>query len=124
MFLLKSWIVFCTASRAFGWLLSVIGQLSVRGYVIAIALAIVLGSVAASGEPFRWRISVHRLLRKPLPLMFTVVALLGFAGGIFYPPNNYDALSYRLPRLLQWLVVGHWNWIIAANERLNYSAQF
>jgi putative effector of murein hydrolase LrgA (UPF0299 family) len=39
-------------------------------------------------------------------------------GGVIYPPNNYDALTYRLPRMLNWLAAGHWDWISTANERM------
>lgn len=118
--LLKSWIVFCTTSVAAGWLLSLVGQLNLLGYVIAMSSTIALGIAVVSVEPVRWRISVHRF-RKRLPLMFAIVGLFAFLGGVFYAPNNYDALTYRVPRLLQWVAVGRWNWIITANERMNYS---
>jgi hypothetical protein len=54
--------------------------------------------------------------------MFAVVALLAFVGGALHPPNNYDAVTYHMPRLLQWLAAGHWTWISTANQRMNYSA--
>ena len=47
---------------------------------------------------------------------------MAFVGGAIYPPNNYDALTYRLPRMLNWLAAGHWFWIPTANDRMNYSA--
>ncbi|MEI6197975.1 MAG: hypothetical protein WCS42_26980, partial [Verrucomicrobiota bacterium] len=50
-----------------------------------------------------------------------VVGLV-FLGGILYAPVNYDALTYRLPRMLNWLGEGHWFWIPTANDRMNYSA--
>jgi hypothetical protein len=118
--LLKFWIVFCTTSVAAGWLLSLVGELNLRGYAIAISSIMVVGGAVVSLGPFRPRIWLHRFRRR-LPLMFVIVGLLAFLGGIFYAPNNYDALTYRFPRLLQWLAMGRWHWIITANDRMNYS---
>ncbi|MCX6972661.1 MAG: hypothetical protein NTV93_21260 [Verrucomicrobia bacterium] len=55
--------------------------------------------------------------------MIFLLCLAGaFVGGAIYPPTNYDAITYRLPRILHWLHEGHWHWIPAWNDRMNYSA--
>ena len=59
---------------------------------------------------FRWQ-KFRRRFRRPLPLAFLIVAALAFLGGAIYAPDNYDALTYRLPRILNWLAAGHWTWI-------------
>jgi len=40
-------------------------------------------------------------------------------GGILYPPTNHTALTYRIPRVLQWLAHGQWFWIHTLNYRMN-----
>lgn len=71
---------------------------------------------------------LKRLLENPskpsswLPLLFISIAFLALVGGTLYPPSNYDALSYRLPRILHWLDLGHWHWIDSPNTRQNYSS--
>src|SRR5438309_1055628 len=54
-----------------------------------------------------------------LPACFAVLAVLVFVGGALYPPSNHTALTYRTPRVLQWLTHGHWFWIHTANYRMN-----
>jgi len=47
---------------------------------------------------------------------------MAIAGGVFYAPTNYDALSYRIPRLLHWLAEGRWHWIHTDFARMNTRA--
>src|SRR5262249_25021350 len=44
---------------------------------------------------------------------------LCLVGGILYGPTNYDAISYRIPRTLDWLDAHHWHWIHVRDARLN-----
>lgn len=60
--------------------------------------------------------------RRALPLLFLLYALLALVGGALYTPNNYDALTYRLPRVLHWLADGQWHWIDSNVTRMNMSA--
>ncbi|MEI8342147.1 MAG: hypothetical protein WCH43_11530 [Verrucomicrobiota bacterium] len=78
----------------------------------------VAGRVEAGGRPFQSRCRFHRF-RRPLPALFLVCAALAFIGGTLYAPNNYDALTYRFPRVLHWLAEGRWHWIITPNLRMN-----
>jgi len=43
-------------------------------------------------------------------------------GGTLYAPTNYDAMAYRLPRVLHWLADGRWHWIHTDFGRLNNRA--
>jgi hypothetical protein len=42
-----------------------------------------------------------------------------FVGGALYAPSTHTALTYRLPRVLQWLAEGKWHWIYTSNFRMN-----
>jgi len=57
-----------------------------------------------------------------IPSLFVLVVFLSLGGGLFFPPSNYDALSYRIPRMLHWLEAGRWHWISTPNARQNFSA--
>ncbi len=65
---------------------------------------------------------LKRRFRRPFPLAFLVLAILAFVGGALYAPNNYDALAYRMPRVLHWLAEGRWHWIHTEFPRLNTRA--
>jgi hypothetical protein len=57
-----------------------------------------------------------------LPRLWLALTLLALVGGILYTPNNYDYLSYRFPRVLNWCWEQKWFWIETTNQRMNYSA--
>jgi hypothetical protein len=75
----------------------------------------------AQGFPAPTIFARCRRFRRPLPAIFLLVAALVFLGGAIYAPTNYDALTYRLPRMLNWWSAGHWFWIPTFNDRMNYS---
>ena len=54
--------------------------------------------------------------------MFLLIAALSFLGGCLYPPLNYDANAYRLPRVMHWLWAGQWAWIHVFDARMNIAA--
>jgi hypothetical protein len=45
--------------------------------------------------------------------------VLTFLSGALYPANYYDALAYRLPRVMHWLAAERWHWIHTSFQRLN-----
>jgi hypothetical protein len=71
--------------------------------------------------PFRLHKALWRC-KHLLPLLFFLYAALAFLGGALYAPANYDALTYRLPRVLHWLAENRWHWIVTNNERMNLAA--
>jgi hypothetical protein len=117
------WISACAALA--GWILSALGELNRPGYLAAFALF--LGFIVLSWRRFgfSWRkllLAVRkgfRRLRRPMPLGFFVLAILVFAGGAIYPPDNYTGLTYRAGRVLQWLSHGRWFWIHTTDYRMN-----
>jgi len=50
------------------------------------------------------------------------MVLLITLGALLYQPSQYDALCYRVPRMLHWISEGGWHWIHAGDQRMNLSA--
>ncbi len=117
----KTWIIVCTVLVGAGWLFSAVGQLHGLAYKSATGLALFLPLVLLRKARPNGRMLLRRF-RRPLPMGFALLCLVAALGGILHAPNNYDALSYRMPRLLVWLGAGHWTWISTTSQRLNYSA--
>jgi hypothetical protein len=120
------WICCCAYLICAGWILSALNELNTAGYAVALlagagSLAIWPGKTGGRLLMGFRRPKGRRRFKKILPLAFLTVAVLELAGGILYAPCNYDALTYRLPRMLNWLAAGHWLWIPTINERMNYS---
>ena len=121
------WIWFCAYLNCVGWTLSALHQLNAAGYVVALLLGAVALAVwwkPASGRivpHISWRKLKHRF-RRPFPLAFLILTAMAGLGGVLYAPSNYDALAYRLPRVLNWLAAGQWHWIHAIFPRVNTRA--
>jgi len=121
------WILACAYLSAAGWGLSLLGVLSPTGYLAAVVCGgggwwfLCRGWRRPESGRFapgklRWR------FRHSLPAVFLGYALITFVSGLLYAPSNFDALSYRLPRVLHWLSEHRWHWIATSNPRLNVSA--
>lgn len=127
---METWLLVSALLIAGGWLLSVLHSLNVGGCIgLLFCLGVLLpGWVkkrANESRPQRpcngWRrFKTH--FRRPLPLAFLLLAALAVLGGVLYAPNNYDGLSYRLPRMLNWAADQQWSWIHSINPRLNNRA--
>lgn len=119
------WLLFATWASATGWMLSLLKALHGPGYAIS-AVPLVLSSVLL------WRFTGKRIRRplidsprlrikwrRPGFLVWLILSTLALLGGLIHPPSNYDALTYRLPRLYYWLQEHHWFWIDDPNFRMN-----
>jgi hypothetical protein len=113
---------------AAGWILSWLHQLNAAGYLGAVGVgALVIWAWLRKSAPARSRrqtrrslwLRMRRRFGRPLPLLFLVVAVGGFVGGALHQPGNADAVVYRLPRVLQWLMAGQWHWIHTRDFRQN-----
>ena len=121
--MVRIWIAVSALASAAGWILSACGQLNRAGYAAVAGLGLA-GLFLARRD---WldaasRLSFERIRRRccrPLPLAFAGLATLVLLGGALYAPDNYDGLTYRLPRVLHWLAQGQWHWIHTANYRMN-----
>lgn len=122
----KIWIALCVFLSCAGWLLSALGHLDAPGYAVVLAGGLLtffcLPRRLRPGWPgpvcwgkARWR------ARHFFPAFFVLVCGLAFLGGALYAPNNYDALTYRFPRILHWLAEGRWHWIATMDGRMNVS---
>ncbi|MBI5775063.1 MAG: hypothetical protein HZA89_15160 [Verrucomicrobia bacterium] len=132
-FFLKLWLAGGAACVLAGWILSAFGVLGRTAYAL-LAVAGLSATVwfwrredgtAALG---RCRRSVQSCWRgrgpvcRWLPRLWLLGAAAALVSGWLHAPNNYDALAYRVPRVLHWLAEGRWHWISSPDLRLNYSA--
>ena len=121
------WVWVCAYLNCAGWTLSALHELNAGGYAVALAIA--------TGAFFIWKKKSSTLIlpqsslkkfsrrfRRPFPLAFLILAAMAFLGGVLHAPNNYDALAYRVPRVLHWLDAGHWHWIHTIFPRVNTRA--
>ncbi len=122
--LLLLWIWLCAYLNCAGWTLSALHELNAGGYAVALALG--LGALLIwkrkTGAVIFPRIrpaKLRRRFRRAFPLAFLILAAMAFLGGVIYAPTNYDALAYRIPRVLHWLAAGQWHWIHTIFPRLN-----
>src|SRR5882724_7635511 len=119
------WIWFCAYLNCAGWFLSAIRQLNATGYSIALVVFFTVLFVWRKNfspcHDFHFQKFLHRF-RKPFPLAFLILAAMAFLGGAIHAPTNYDALAYRIPRILHWLAADQWHWIHANFPRVNQRA--
>jgi hypothetical protein len=118
------WIWISMFATLAGWILSAFGQLNRGGYAVAFVLFAIFIFTARKnhglGDIKNFRAGkLFFRFRRPLPFCFAALAVLIFIGGALYPPDNYTGLTYRVPRVLQWLAHGHWFWIHTTNYRMN-----
>ena len=123
----KLWILLSVYLNIAGWVLSALGCLDPLGYSVVVGVAGLLGLgliFKRSGDPIHWGAQGkwRWRMRRFLPALFMVLFVLAFIGGALYPPNNYDALTYRFPRLLHWFSEHQWHWIPRPAFRMNYSS--
>jgi hypothetical protein len=107
--------------------LSALHQLNAAGYAFAFVVGIV-GIICWRRSFFtggitrwNWR-KLRRRFGRAFPLGFLILALMAILGGLLYAPSNYDALAYRVPRVLHWLAAGQWHWIHTDFQRVNTRA--
>jgi len=139
-FCLEIWLLYAATCAAAGWLFSFFHILNAPAYFVlhiffflSICLFYrsqlkhlfclrTLHKIRARFFPAR-RSNEHTLsLRRILPASFFLLAFLALLAGSIYSPNNFDALTYRLPRVLYWLQDSGWSWIHTINVRLNNRA--
>src|SRR5438105_14682313 len=114
----RIWVWFCAYLNCAGWILSAIHELNATGYAIilsAFLLTAIIWRPKTSRQilpRFRWR-KLYNLFRKPFPLVFLVLSTMVFLVVGIYSQSNYDALAYRIPRVVHWFVLVVWHLFIA-----------
>jgi len=139
-FCLEIWLLYAATCSAAGWILSYFRILNAPAYLVVHFLFLTsiwffyrtplqkffrLGTLHKTKVRFfpARRSHEHPLsLRRLLPASFFFLALLSLLAGAIYSPNNFDALTYRLPRVLNWLQDNGWSWLHTINVRLNNRA--
>ena len=126
----KLWIWLSVFATCAGWTLSFFGYLRLVGYIVLAVVTLIgcselrnRGLLPREQSRLNWNWpKLRRRFARPFPLMFLALALLAFLGGLLYPPSNHTGLSYRIPRVLNWIEAGQWHWIYAPNIRMNTRA--
>ena len=126
--LVRLWLWVSTLATVAGWLLSALGELNRVGYLVVcavVAIGLWLGRKTlgwkAPASGCNWQRTRRRFSRW-LPGCFAALALLVLLGGALYAPTTHTAMTYRTPRVLNWLSAEHWHWIHTANYRMNNRA--
>jgi hypothetical protein len=122
--LVRTWVFVSAFFSLLGWVLAASGHLDAPGYAIGLGIGVIL-LCSWLRRAFRG-VSMDRALpihgyrwRRPLPRIFAVTYLLVGLGASLYPPNNYDALTYRVPQILHWLDAHRWHWIAVSELHMN-----
>ena len=120
------WAAWCTSA---GWTLSAFGCLDGWGHALILPVLLFFWwqwlkttapSTPASGCCRLLRL--HPWMFRPLPLTYAGIVVLSFISGCLYQPWSFDAVTYRLPRLLYWWTAHHWYWIGTLDHRLDFSS--
>ncbi len=118
------WLIWCAWASACGWILSACGWLRPAGYALAspllLAAALAWWKSCGSTAPLKIRICRRGHLRWLVPA-FQLTALLTLIGALLHTPWSFDAVTYRLPRILYWLANHGWYWVGTIDGRLDYS---
>jgi hypothetical protein len=122
----RIWILLSTLVVSCGWVLSAFHALFGATYCVIFALAAVTfvawqrhaGYCPPKYLPHLWR-KFRQRIKRPAPLIFLMLVLLALAGGALYAPANGSSAAYRIPRVMDWLAAGQWQWIRAMDVRLN-----
>ncbi len=119
------WVIFSSWLTFGGLIISSIGQLNRIGnafvLVIGISGALFIYFRIYGGLGFLKGVKWRRF-KKPFALLYLICAAGALVGGTIHPPTNFDAYSYRIPRILHWLSTERWHWIGGADPRMDFSA--
>jgi hypothetical protein len=121
--LLEWFVVFSAWLTAGGWLLSAVHRLNTIGYLVWLAMFGLVAFAAVRGGLLWTRPAVRmrqfRWPRRWAPRLFACLLFLTLGGGLSHEISHFDALSYRIPRILQYLGENRWHWINTPEFRMN-----
>jgi len=120
LFLSRLVVLYCAWSVGTGLLLSGFKVLDATGVTVSFFGFVCTGLALWLASPPLLRFRPGRYHRI-LPAAFLLILCLSFLGGILHPPNNYDFLTYRYPRLLHWIAGHSWHWTGSFNRRMDLS---
>ena len=123
--LVRLWVLISAFASLAGWTLSALGQLNRPGYAVCFAAFAAFISLKwrdlgfATPRKFSRVKKFPRRFLRPWPFCFALLAALIFLGSVIQPSGNYTGMTYRVPRVLQWLAHGQWVWIHTPDYRMN-----
>ena len=126
-FVIGAYLIGWACVVGLGELLSLLDLVSRTGYVVGDAL-LLLACVSlwhVRGRPLPQlrspRLGALRAHPQVAVLGATVLVAVGYQAFLVVatPPNNYDSLTYHLPRVVAWLQQGHVGYFDAATARAN-----
>jgi hypothetical protein len=122
-----AWIWFCAFCSCTGWILSAVHELNAAGYAAAFLAGLTAAWLLRGSlrRDFSWRWNWRKQrwrFRHLFPMLFLILAAMEMLGGAIHAPSNYDALAYRVPRVLHWVAEGRWHWIYTSFQRVNTRA--
>jgi hypothetical protein len=92
-------------------------------FLLGLAVVWMLRARVWPGKVHGWNLrKQRRRFGRTFPLAFLILASLAILGGAVHPSSNYDALAYRIPRVLHWLAERRWHWIYTDFQRVNTRA--
>ena len=116
--LLSAWIWLSAMVVLLGWGFSFLGILRWVWIPDAMSLIAIISWVKLAWKNVsatECKALCDLLLFRPLLLLLALIA----AAILLYPPETYDSLSYRLPRILLWLQEGSITHLPVSDERIN-----
>ncbi len=119
------WILLSSWLTAGALILSFIGQLNRTGNAIVLFLGIsgsLYGYNRLNGSLWFLKGVRWRRFKKLFPSLYLICASAALIGGAIHAPTNFDAFSYRIPRILHWLSSERWHWIGGTDPRMDFSA--
>jgi hypothetical protein len=109
--------------------LSAIRQLDGWGHLALLPVLLAAGwqwlkvtAPAGTGPRISRLIKYRRRFSRLAPMIFLSIATLSLVSALLYTPWGFDAVTYRLPRLLYWNAAHHWYWIGTLDHRLDYNS--
>ena len=122
--LVRTWVLISAFFSLLGWILAATGHFNVPGYAVGLAVGAVLLVIwlrrEFRGVSMTQALPVYRpRWKRPLPRIFAITFLFICLGAALHAPNNYDALTYRVPQILHWLAAHRWHWIPVSDPLLN-----
>jgi hypothetical protein len=136
-FCLEIWLLYAATCSAAGWLFSFFHILNAPAYFVLhvfffLSISLLyrsqfkhlfslrtLHKIRARFFPARRSNENSLSLRLLLPASFFLLSIIALIGGLLYEPNNHDGLSYRIPRVLHWLIHSSWFWTGNSDTRMD-----
>lgn len=113
---------YCILSWVAFFALSALDQLTTSGYIVFFSFSALLLMRLKIPQAIKTRHTCFSRFSYPPALVWLAVAFLILIGSLWHLPSNYDAYSYRIPRMLHWLAEGHWYWINGPDSRYDFMA--